>query len=1037
VAELPRGTVTFLFTDIEGSTRLLKQLGERYAEVIAEQGRMLREAADERSGRLVDTQGDSCFFAFARANAALGAAVAAQRALAGHAWPEGCEVRVRMGLHTGEPAVGDERYVGLGVHRAARIGAVAHGGQVLLSEATRALVEDEVGGVSVRDLGSYRLKDIDRPERLYQLDIDGLRTEFPPLNAERVGESRPLRRRAVLLSALAGVIAAAVAIPIFALGQGGGGAALRSAAPNSVGFVDAKSNRLVAEVPVTAPTALTTGAGAVWVVNTTSDSVDRVDPTSHTIRQTIPVGNGPSGIAYGDGSIWVANGLSGTVSRISPQTNRRVDTIAVGNGPGGIVYAAGSIWVANTGDGTITKIDPATDKASKPLDVAATELAYGGGALWASVRAANQVVRIDPSTGEAQPVPVGNGPAGIAFGAGGVWVANSLDGTVSRIDPESNSIAAVIPAVGNGPAAVSVDSNAVWVSSQYDGTLVRIDPRTNQVAQRIFVGNRPQGVAILGGTVLVGVGQSTVGHRGGTLTWTNSGFVDSIDPAVAYDAASWPILRMTGDGLVAFDQASGLDGAQLVPDLAVALPTATDGGRTYAFRLRPGIRYSNGRPLNASDVRSTFERDFAVGKLPVDYYDGIVGASGCKGKRAPCDLSHGIVVNDAARTVTFHLVSPDPEFLYKLALPFAYVVPAGTPARDTGTRPLPAIGPYVITSYRPNHSVTLARNRHFREWSRAAQPDGYPDRLVYRMGATPDQGVKDVIRGRADAFESIVGVPSPDLLDEVRTRFAGQLHSNTYLRQFALFLNTRLAPFDRLDVRRALNYAADRAAAVEAVGGPDVAQASCQILPPHFPGYRPYCPYSAGTTREGGWKAPDVVRARELVAASGTRGMKVTVWAPSPLRALGAYGVRLLTSLGYRAALKVLDPAKYFSTAFDSRNRVQVGILAWTSDYPVASGFFEPILTCASFRPGSAGNLNAAAFCDPRIDRQVARARVLQATDPQAAGTLWEGIDRQTVDEAPWVPLVTPKTLDVVAKRVGNYQYSPMWAMLIDQLWVR
>ena len=165
---LPVGTVTFLFTDIEGSTRLLKQLGERYGEVLEQHQRILRDAVERCEGREVDTQGDAFFFAFARAKSALAAAVVAQRALAQHQWPDGVQVRVRMGLHTGEPAVGRERYVGLGVHRAARIGAAGHGGQVLLSNATRELVEDEVGDVSVRPLGSYRLKDVDRPESLFQ-----------------------------------------------------------------------------------------------------------------------------------------------------------------------------------------------------------------------------------------------------------------------------------------------------------------------------------------------------------------------------------------------------------------------------------------------------------------------------------------------------------------------------------------------------------------------------------------------------------------------------------------------------------------------------------------------------------------------------------------------------------------------------------------------------------------------------------------------------------------------------------------------------
>lgn len=238
MAELPSGTVTFLFTDIEGSTRLLKRLGERYKDVLADQRRILRDVVEARGGREVDTQGDSFFFAFARANAALAAAVDAQRALAHHNWPEGVEVRVRMGLHTGEPAVGDDRYVGLGVHRAARVGAVAHGGQVLLSSATRELVEEEAGGVVVRELGTYRLKDIDRPERLFQLEIEGLPTDFPPPTAEKISEPHPLRRRAILAAALAGVVAAAVGIPVFAFGQGGSGGSIEATSGDSVAFVD-------------------------------------------------------------------------------------------------------------------------------------------------------------------------------------------------------------------------------------------------------------------------------------------------------------------------------------------------------------------------------------------------------------------------------------------------------------------------------------------------------------------------------------------------------------------------------------------------------------------------------------------------------------------------------------------------------------------------------------------------------------------------------------------------------------------------------
>jgi YVTN family beta-propeller protein len=201
MTELPRGTVTFLFTDIASSTRVLKQLGQSYAAALGDHHRILRKAVGEQGGREIDNQGDSFLFAFERANAAVGAAVLAQRALSEQAWPESAEVLVRMGIHTGEPVVGEDRYIGLEVHRAARIGAVAHGGQVLLSNATRELVADGLAGVSIRDLGSYRLKDIDRFERLFQLEVAGLPSDFPPLEAERVAEPRAISQAEVQIGA--------------------------------------------------------------------------------------------------------------------------------------------------------------------------------------------------------------------------------------------------------------------------------------------------------------------------------------------------------------------------------------------------------------------------------------------------------------------------------------------------------------------------------------------------------------------------------------------------------------------------------------------------------------------------------------------------------------------------------------------------------------------------------------------------------------------------------------------------------------------
>jgi len=184
VSSLPSGTVTFLFTDIEGSTALLRELGDRYADVLAQERSILRERLTEAGGQEIDTQGDAFFFSFTRARDAVAGAVAAQRALAEHGWPDGVDVKVRMGLHTGEPSVGDEGYVGLDVVRAARICSAGHGGQILLSETTRALLGGTLpDGAALNDLGLQTLKDVGE-ERVYQLSIDG-RDDFAPLKAER------------------------------------------------------------------------------------------------------------------------------------------------------------------------------------------------------------------------------------------------------------------------------------------------------------------------------------------------------------------------------------------------------------------------------------------------------------------------------------------------------------------------------------------------------------------------------------------------------------------------------------------------------------------------------------------------------------------------------------------------------------------------------------------------------------------------------------------------------------------------------------
>ena len=185
MSTLPGGTVTFVFTDIEGSTQLLQELGdEGYGRVSGDHRRLVRETFGAHGGTEIDTQGDAFFFSFPRARDAVAAAVDAQRGLRDHSWPEGKEVRVRMGLHTGEPHVGEEGYLGLDVVRAARISAAGNGGQILISETTRALLGNQLpDGVAVHDLGQQHLKDVQH-EHIYELTVDGRAASTKPLKTD-------------------------------------------------------------------------------------------------------------------------------------------------------------------------------------------------------------------------------------------------------------------------------------------------------------------------------------------------------------------------------------------------------------------------------------------------------------------------------------------------------------------------------------------------------------------------------------------------------------------------------------------------------------------------------------------------------------------------------------------------------------------------------------------------------------------------------------------------------------------------------------
>ena len=1024
--ELPDGTVSLLFTDVEGSTAAAKTLRERYVDVLLEEEAVLRRSFEAHDGLVVDMQGDAFFVCFRRAHDAVAAAVEAQRELVEQHWPEDVSLRVRMGIHTGEPQRQDGRYFGIDVHRGARIAAAAHGGQVLLSDATRDLVvQDLPGGVALRDLGVQKLKGLDRPERVHQLLIPGTPQTFAPLRTGARDERR--RRRLLLAAAATGLAGAAVVVALLFRGSGPG----VELAGNQVGLLNAANGRVThAEAVRSPPGAAAAGEHAAWAITPGNGTATRIDPESGAILQTLKVGNDASAVAVGGGAAWVASSADGTVSRIDLNTNQRVQKIWVGNAPAALAYSRGAVWVTSAAESWLKEIDARTGRVVRTITLPAPGkgIATGFGSVWVSHGPSGTVSRVDLATMRVvRTVTTGGGAGAITAGPTAVWVANELDGTVSLLDPRTVTVHATIP-VGGGPSGVAVAGEKVWVADAVAGTLVRIDPSHHAPDRTVRLGASAQGIAAVDGSLVVPV-RSLAGHRGGTLrAYVTDVFLHSardLDPALSYTGGAWSLTGEVGDGLVAYKHVGGPDATTLVPDLADALPTATDGGTTYSFRLRPGLHYSSGRAVQASDVRASLERVFRLRSPGRGYYAGILGGRACMSRPPACDLARGIVADDRAGTVTFHLVAPDPDFLHKLTMGFAFVLPAGTSDHPRAGYPASATGPYVIAAYRPGKLVELRRNPRFRVWSPAAKPDGYPDRIVVRLvPATPAaarRAVEAVKRGKADIVDRFV-LNAAGALQGVRHGYSSRLDEPTAPGIGYLVLNTKLPPFDNLDARRAVSYAVDRSVVARLGDRP-----TCQVLPPGLPGYKPYCPYTLnpGTSR---WTAPDLATARRLVARSGTRGAHVKIWTSASSRAATDPFAANLRRIGYRVSFHTLPDAPYPTQIIEPRlaHRVQVARYAWLADYPSPTGYLTALFHC--------GAPTTAVFgCARWLDRELDRA----AAGEGDSNARWSAIDRRIVDQALIVPLSNPKDSSFVSERAGNVQYHPGLRVLYDQIWVR
>ena len=557
---------------------------------------------------------------------------------------------------------------------------------------------------------------------------------------------------------------------------------------------------------------------------------------------------------------------------------------------------------------------------------------------------------------------------------------------------------------------------------------MRVDPGRRAVIDRVPTGGGPAGLAAVGGAAWATVVRSPAAHRGGTLR-VGSRPID-LDPARSgYVAPGVALLELTYDGLLAYRRAPGVAGAQLTGDLARAVPRPSDNGRSYVFQLRRGLKYSDGTPVRASDVRASMQRLLTINGVAAQLFGAIEGAGRCR-VAGPCDLSRGISTDDAAGTVTMHLRHPDPELLGKLAGALAAVVPQTTPRGPLGRRAPLGTGPYRIAQLVPSRHVLFTRNPYFGASGPERRPAGFADRIDVTLGP---EGIEAqaAARGQLDVSE-LFTTATPARVASLRARIGARLRSGADPEISFAWMNTRAPPFDDRRVRRALNFAIDRKRVVRLSGGAVAGSLTCQLLPPGMPSYRPVCPFTVSPSASGAWAAPDLPRARRLIAASGTRGTPVVVLAYRGDPDVARYITRLLGQLGFRSRVRLLSFDQLDRALSDRHRRPQIGLNGWIADVPKPAGLLRALISCHSYTPGDSSGTNESQFCDHRLDTAIDRAEAAGSD----AGTAWQRIERRIDGAAPVVPLLNARLLAVTSTRAHNLRFSPFNAMLLDQVWL-
>jgi peptide/nickel transport system substrate-binding protein len=497
---------------------------------------------------------------------------------------------------------------------------------------------------------------------------------------------------------------------------------------------------------------------------------------------------------------------------------------------------------------------------------------------------------------------------------------------------------------------------------------------------------------------------------------------DHLDTGISFAVEGWELLEATNNGLLTFKKAGGGQQSVILPDIASAMPTVSPDGRTYSFHLRPNVMFSPpvSRPVRPSDFQYSIERLFHVGSPGVGFYTDIVGANAYAAHKA-AHIS-GIVADDAAMTITFHLVKPDGAFLDDMAIPFAFAVPKGTPYKDISTDPQwrVATGPYMVSSYVPRQQIVLKRNPNFKQWT-PASPKGHVNEVDITIGITPEQAVNETIAGQLDWY--MEAVPA-DRFTALRKQYPKQtfLYPRNNVTYFSM--NSRKPPFDKLAVRQAVNYAIDRNALVKIFGGQGIPSET--VLPPGF----------GSSYQEHHLYPHDVAKAKQLIAQAGATGAPVQVWttnaAPAP--AASQYLASVLKQIGLNVTgVKQVDDSVYWDTLLTQAGDPQIAFNHFDQDFPEGEDFIDTTLNGEHIV--NVGNNDVSNTNDPKLNAMIDRTKLMPLGP--ARNAQWATIDAYFMQhDAGWAPFLHLEQATFVSSRLHGLIFTGSYFELIPEMWL-